>query len=186
MLRTGVNFARRTSLRCHARAQNFWLLKTDADSFSIDDLERAPGRTTSWDGVRNAEARNLLRDRMKAGDLAFLYHSSTTPKAIVGILEVARGAYPDLTAFDRKDDHFDPKSDRSNPTWVAVDVKLVRRLERPVTLQELKRDRRFAKMALLTRGRLSVTPVTPAEWKAVLRLSARGSSGAGRPHLAAG
>ena len=154
-------------------AQNFWLLKTDADSFSIDDLERAPGRKTSWDGIRNAEARNLLRDRMKAGDQAFLYHSSTTPKAIVGIVEVARGAYPDLTAFDRKDDHFDPRSERSQPTWFAVDVKLVSRLGRPVTLQELKRDPRFAKMALLTRGRLSVTPVTPAEWKAVLQLAAR-------------
>ena len=154
-------------------AHDFWLLKTDADSFSIDDLESAPGRTTSWDGIRNAEARNLLRDRMKAGDQAFLYHSSTTPKAIVGIVEIARGAYPDLTAFDRKDDHFDPRSERSQPTWFAVDVKLVRRLGRPVTLQELKRDRRFAKMALLTRGRLSVTPVTPAEWKAVLQLAAR-------------
>jgi len=149
----------------------YWLFKSEPDCFSIDDLARAPRGTTAWDGVRNSEARNLLRDRMAAGDLGFYYHSSCDPCEIVGIVEVARAAYPDPTAFDSKHQHFDRKSDKDAPTWFAVDVKFVEKLPRPVSLAEVKGDPKLAEMALVKKGRLSVQPVAPAEWKRVLQLS---------------
>jgi len=148
-----------------------WLFKSEPDSFSIDDLARAPRATTRWDGVRNAEARNFLRDSIAVGDLGFCYHSSCDPCAIVGVVEVVRAGYPDPTAFDPKDDHYDPKSVRDRPTWFAVDVKLVEKLPQPVTLQQVKGDKKLAGMALVKRGRLSVTPVAPVEWKRVLELA---------------
>ena len=116
----------------------YWLLKTEPDSFGIDDLERAPRKTTAWDGVRNYQARNMLRDQMQRGDQAFLYHSSCETPGIAGIVEVVKAGYPDATAFDAKHHHHDPDSDPKNPRWYLVDVKLVRRLPRVITLDELR------------------------------------------------
>lgn len=156
------------------KARRHWLLKSEPEVFSFDDLMAAPDRTTFWDGVRNYQARNTIRDDMKRGDLAFFYHSNADPMAIVGIAEVVREAYADHTAFDAKDPHFDPKSKPDAPTWFMVDVRAVEPLRRPVTLAELKAEPRLAKMALLQKGsRLSVQPVTPDEWKVVLELAKR-------------
>ncbi len=155
------------------RLPRHWLLKSEPDVFSIDDLARAPRQTAGWDGIRNSEARNFLRDAFAVGDLAFYYHSNAAPSAVVGIVEVVRAAYPDPTAFERGHDHFDPKSDPARPTWWMVDVKLVEKLARPVALEEIKATPALAGMALVKRGRLSVAPVTPAEWKKVLELARR-------------
>lgn len=145
-----------------------WLLKSEADTFSFDDLMRSPRKTTSWDGVRNYKARNLMRDEMQKGDLAFFYHSSSDPTAIVGIVEIVRAGYPDHTAFDPGDDHFDPKSDPDQPTWYMVDVRARERLPRPVTLAELRTIPGLERMMLLQKGsRLSVQPVTPREWEII-------------------
>lgn len=151
--------------------RRYWLVKSEPDVFSFDDLLRAPGRTTSWDGVRNFAARNFLRDGMKLGDEVFFYHSSTNPQAIVGICEVAREAYPDPTALDKKHDQYDASSSADEPTWFAVDLRAVAPLARPVTLAELKTRKELAGMALLRIGRLSVSPVTAAEWKTILSLA---------------
>ncbi len=153
---------------------NHWLLKTEPGVFGIDDLARAPGRRTFWDGVRNYQARNTLRDAMKKGDLAFLYHSGCEVPGIAGIVEVVKEGYPDATAFDRKDHHYDPKSDPASPTWYGVDVKLKRRLPAIIALEELKRHRELAGMQLLKRGnRLSVLPVSAAEWAFIVALAGR-------------
>lgn len=152
--------------------KQYWLLKTEPTTFSFDDLWNAPKRTTFWDGVRNFQARNTLRDRMKAGDGVFIYHSSTDPTGIVGIAEVVREGYPDPTAFDPKDSHYDPKSKRESPTWYVVDVKAVERIDPIITLQELKDVKGLEKMVLLQRGsRLSVQPVSAEEWKIITGLS---------------
>ena len=153
--------------------RQYWLLKTEPTTFSFDDLWRAPKRTTFWDGVRNFQARNTLRDRMKQGDLVFIYHSSTDPTGIVGIAEVAREGYPDETAFDPADSHFDPRSKRESPTWFGVDVRAVERIDPIVTLEELRRTRGLEKMVLLQKGsRLSVQPVSAAEWTVIRALRA--------------
>ncbi|MDQ6831314.1 MAG: EVE domain-containing protein, partial [Gemmatimonadota bacterium] len=145
--------------------KRYWLVKSEPHSFSWDDFWALPKRTTHWDGVRNYQARNFLRDGMKKGDLVFFYHSSAVPTAIMGIAEVARAAYPDETAFNPKDDHFDEKSDRDAPTWVVVDLKAVKPFKAPVTLAELKTMAGLEKMVLLQKGsRLSVQPVTEKEW----------------------
>ena len=142
-----------------------WLLKSEADVFSFDDLLKAPKKTTHWDGVRNYQARNTLRDLMKPGDTAFFYHSGSEPIGIAGICEVVRPAYPDHTALDPMHAHFDEKSKAAAPTWFMVDVKAVQKLPRLVTLAELKRVKGLEKMVLLQKGsRLSVQPVTAAEW----------------------
>lgn len=146
----------------------FWLLKTEPASFGIDDLERAPRRTTSWDGVRNYQARNMLRDQMRRGDQAFLYHSSCETPGITGIVEVVKAGYPDATAFDPRHHHHDPGSDPNNPRWYLVDVKLVRRLPRVLTLGELRAhaQRELSGMVLLRPGnRLSVMPVSAEHWR---------------------
>jgi predicted RNA-binding protein with PUA-like domain len=149
----------------------YWLLKTEPSSFSVDDLAAAPGKRTFWDGVRNYQARNLLRDDFANGDQAFLYHSSSDATGIAGIVEVVGAAYPDPTAFDPGHHHYDPKSDPAAPIWFGVDVKLRRKLPRIVTLTELKSYRALAGMQLLKRGnRLSVQPVAAAEWRAILAL----------------
>jgi len=149
----------------------YWLVKTDAESFSWDDLWRAPKRTTRWDGVRNYQARNTLRDGMKQGDLVFFYHSGGEPSAIMGVCEVAREGYADPTAFDKKDSHFDPKSDPKAPTWIAVDLRAVAPLKRPLGLPELRGVKGLEKMELLRKGsRLSVMPVTEREWGIVAAL----------------
>jgi predicted RNA-binding protein with PUA-like domain len=148
----------------------YWLLKSEADSFSFDDLLSAPARTTHWDGVRNYQARNLLRDDVRKGDLAFFYHSNSDPTAIVGIVEVVRGGYPDHTAFDPHSEHFDPKSDPDSPTWFMVDVRAKSKLKRPVTLAELRATSGLEKMVLLQKGsRLSVQPVTAREWMVITK-----------------
>lgn len=153
--------------------RRYWLVKSEPDVFSFDDLLASPRRTTHWDGVRNYQARNTLRDEMKKGDLVLFYHSSTDPMAVVGVAEVAREGYPDHTAFDAKDPHYDPKSKREAPTWYMVDLKAVRKFARPVTLAELRGTKGLEKMALLQKGsRLSVQPVSEAEFRIVEGLGA--------------
>ena len=149
---------------------NFWLVKSEPETFSFADLLALPDRTTHWDGVRNFAARGHLR-AMKKGDRVFFYHSSADPSAIVGIAEVAREAYPDHSALDSKDPHFDPKSNPDSPTWFMVDVRGIEPLPRPVSLDEIKKNKALASMALVRLGRLSVQPVTPKEWETVLQMS---------------
>lgn len=154
-----------------SRTTQYWLMKSEPSAFSIDDLQRAPGRTTCWDGVRNYQARNYMR-AMRRGDQILLHHSSTDPPAVVGVAEVVREAYPDPTAFDRHDHHFDPKSSPAKPTWDMVDIRLVRKFASPIPLDLLKRVPGLRRMELLRRGsRLSVQPVRPDEWKSVLKLA---------------
>lgn len=148
----------------------YWLFKTEPEVFSFDDLLRAPKQTTFWDGVRNFQVRNFMRDHMEVGDLLFIYHSNAEPPAVVGIARVASKAYPDHTAFDASHDHYDPKSDPAFPTWMMVDVQAVRALQ-PVTLPALRDVAGLEEMELLQRGsRLSVTPLTAEEWAIVERL----------------
>ena len=152
---------------------NFWLMKTEPGTFGIDDLQKAPRRTTSWDGVRNYQVRNMLRDQIKRGDLTFIYHSSCARPGIVGIAEIVREAYPDPTQFDRKHDHYDPKSSSSAPRWLTVDVKYQRRLKRVISLDELRKleNKALAGLLLLRAGnRLSITPVAPPHWDSILAL----------------
>ena len=151
---------------------NHWLVKSEPDVFSFADLLKAPKKTTCWDGVRNYQARNTLRDQMKTGDRVFYYHSNAEPSGIAGICEVVREGYPDHTAFDPKDPHFDPKSRRDEPTWYMVDVRAVAPFPRLVTLAELKGVKGLEKMALVQKGsRLSVQPVSSSEWAIVCRLA---------------
>lgn len=153
------------------RPYRHWLVKSEPDVFSFDDLLARPKQTTSWDGVRNYQARNFMRDGMKLGDKVFFYHSSADPTAIVGVAEVAREAYPDPTALDPKDPHFDPKSNADAPTWMMVDLRAVERFVRPVTLTELRGVKGLEQMMLLQKGsRLSVQPVSDREWEVVYRL----------------
>jgi predicted RNA-binding protein with PUA-like domain len=151
----------------------YWLMKTEPTSFSVEDLERAKRHTTSWDGVRNYQARNMLRDDMKKGDLVFLYYSSTDVPGIVAIMKIVKEGYPDPTAFDRKHHHYDPDSDPAEPRWFMVDVQLERRLARVITLEELRKHatKELKNMVLLRKGnRLSITPMEPAEWQYILSL----------------
>jgi predicted RNA-binding protein with PUA-like domain len=151
-----------------------WLMKSEPDVFGIDDLAQLRRKTTHWDGVRNYQARNFLRDGLRVGDLAFFYHSNCDEPAIVGIVEVVRAGYPDHTAFDTKDAHFDADSDPSEPRWFMVDVRFKRKLARPITLAELRNHSAGALegLALLRRGnRLSVMPVSAAHWKFILGLA---------------
>jgi predicted RNA-binding protein with PUA-like domain len=154
-----------------AKTKNFWLLKSEPTSFSIEDLEKAPKKTTCWDGVRNYQARNFLRDSIKNGDLVLFYHSNAEPPGIAGIAEVVREGYPDHTAFDPDDHHFDPKSDKKNPTWYMVDITHVQTFDRIIGLDQLRTIPALKNMMLLQKGsRLSVQPVTAKEWEAILKL----------------
>jgi predicted RNA-binding protein with PUA-like domain len=151
---------------------NYWLLKTEPSSFSMDDLWNAPNRTTAWDGVRNYQARNMLRDGMKVGDQVFIYHSSTDPTGIAGIAEVVKAGYPDPSAFDKRDSHYDPKSKPDAPTWFLVDVKAVKRFKEVVTLESLRTMKGLENMTLLKKGsRLSVQPVSESEWKIINKVA---------------
>jgi len=153
-------------------ARRYWLMKTEPEAFSIDDLRRRPGGVEPWDGVRNYQARNLMRDEMRVGDGVLFYHSSVDPPGVVGLAEVAREGYPDATAFDPRDPHYDPKSDPGNPRWYRVDVRFVRAFPRMVTLETLRRTPGLEAMKVVQRGmRLSVQPVTPQEWEIVLKLA---------------
>lgn len=152
--------------------KRFWLLKSEPDVFSIEDLAKSPAKTTFWDGVRNYQARNTLRDEMKKGDLVLFYHSNATPPGIAGVVKVVREGYPDHTAFDESDPHYDPKSKKSDPTWYMVDVKLVKKFKTEISLPELKATPGLEGMVLLQRGsRLSVQPVRENEFKMVLQLA---------------
>jgi predicted RNA-binding protein with PUA-like domain len=153
--------------------KRYWLLKSEPESFSIQALARARQQTTCWEGVRNYQARNFMR-AMKQGDQAFYYHSNTEPPCIVGIVEIVQEAYPDHTQFDPKDKHYDPKSKMDSPTWEMVDVKLVEIFPRPLALEALRDVPELEGMELLRRGsRLSVQPVSPEQWKTVVRLAKR-------------
>jgi predicted RNA-binding protein with PUA-like domain len=152
---------------------NHWLLKSEPDSFSIDALGKAPKQITAWDGVRNFQARNMLRDSMKKGDLAFFYHSSCEVPGIAGIVSIAREGYPDTTAFDPKHHHYDVESKKDAPRWFVIDVELVRKLTRVITLDELRAhaDKKLKDFVLLRRGnRLSVMPVSKKDWDFILTL----------------
>ncbi|MEE9157027.1 MAG: EVE domain-containing protein [Gammaproteobacteria bacterium] len=149
----------------------FWLMKSEPSEFSIDDLMARPGQTEPWDGVRNYQARNLMRDDMKIGDLAFFYHSNCVEPAIVGIMDIVRAGYPDNTAFDPKDKHYDPKSNPGRPRWYRIDVRFQRKLGRAITLAELREHLQLANVLLLQRGnRLSVMPISKLEWDFILGL----------------
>ena len=151
---------------------SYWLMKSEPDEFSIDDLVRAPKKTVPWFGVRNYQARNFMRDAMRVGDGVLFYHSSCEVPGIGGLATVASAPYPDATQFDRKSPYFDPKATRADPRWVLVDVKLVRKT-RLVPLDELRARADLADMVVLRRGnRLSITPVTPREWAIVTKLAA--------------
>lgn len=147
----------------------YWLLKSEPSVFSIEDLEKAKNKTTFWDGVRNYQARNFMRDSMKKGDQAFFYHSNANPPAIAGVVEIVKEGYPDHTAFDKKDEHFDPKSKKENPTWYMVDIKHLKTFKQALSLEELKEMPELKNMVLLQKGsRLSVQPVSKKEWEAIM------------------
>ena len=154
---------------------NHWLIKSEPDVFSIRDLARAKRQTTHWEGVRNYQARNFLR-AMQVGDLALYYHSNATPSAVAGVVEIVRSAYPDPTACDPKSDYHDPKASPENPIWSMVDVKLVEIFLREIPLDELRTVKALAGMELLRRGsRLSVQPVTAAQFRTIEKLSKKSS-----------
>lgn len=145
---------------------NYWLMKSEPSCFSIDDLQNAPHQTSPWDGVRNYQARNYMRNQMKIGDLVFFYHSNCNPPGIAGIAEVASEAYPDHTAFDPHHEHYDPKSNITNPRWYMVDIRFKEKFNHLLTLAELKLHRELSAMTLLQKGnRLSVMPVNKTEWR---------------------
>ena len=151
----------------------YWLMKSEPDVFGIDHLASAPKRTTAWEGVRNFQARNMLRDDLGKGDLAFFYHSSCEVPGIAGIVKVVREAYPDPTQFERDSEYYDARSTRAAPRWFCVDVQLDRRIEPVITLPELREHASGAlrEMVILKRGnRLSVTPVTAAEWRFIVAM----------------
>lgn len=150
--------------------RRYWLIKSEPEMFSYDDLVAAPKQTTCWDSIRSTGARNFLRDGMKLGDLAFYYHSNAEPSAIVGICEVVREGYPDTTAIDPKHAYFDPDSDPATPTWFMVDVRAVSKFAHPVSLAELKARPELADMSLIKVSRLSVVPVQPHEWEIVVKM----------------
>jgi predicted RNA-binding protein with PUA-like domain len=153
-----------------SQSRLYWLMKSEPLVFSIEDLARAPKRTTCWDGVRNYQARNFMR-AMQPGDQVFFYHSNANPPAIVGIAEVATAAYPDPTQFERNHKHFDSASDPKAPRWDMVDIRYVRTFDAPVSLDSLRMEKPLRGMALLQKGsRLSVQPVTPSEWAHIMSL----------------
>jgi predicted RNA-binding protein with PUA-like domain len=154
----------------------YWLIKTEPTSFSIQDLAKAPRKTTFWEGVRNYQARNFLR-AMKKGDLAVFYHSSCEPPAAVGVAKIVREAYPDPTAWDKKSKYFDAKASPENPIWSMVDVRLVEIFKQPVSIEELRAVPALAGMEILKRGsRLSVTSVTPSEFRTIEKLGRKAIS----------
>ncbi len=152
--------------------KRYWLMKSEPSVFSIQDLQNAPNRTTSWEGVRNYQARNFLRDDMKVGDGVLFYHSNAEPPGVAGIAEIVRAGYPDPHAFDLDHKYYDPKSKPSAPTWYMVDIRFVSALSRVISLEELKATAGLEDMMVTRRGsRLSVQPVTPEEWKIVTKLA---------------
>lgn len=148
-----------------------WLMKSEPDAFSIDDLHRSKNQTAPWDGVRNYQARNYIRDEMKIGDLAYFYHSSCKVPAIVGLMEIVKAAYPDPSAFDPKSPYFDPKSTPSNPRWYMVDVKFKEKYSHPLSLEILKTNPTLSGFKLLDRGnRLSILPISVEQWRTLTKM----------------
>lgn len=155
-------------------AKQYWIVKSEPESFSIDDLAKAKNKTTYWDGVRNYQARNFMRDGMKLGDQVLFYHSNCEPTAVVGVCEVAKEAYPDFTAFDPEDPHYDPKSKKDSPAWMMVDLKFVEKFKHPVTLDEIKNNPKLKDMRLVQRGnRLSVFPVEKNEFEEIIKMGSK-------------
>ncbi|MBS0207079.1 MAG: EVE domain-containing protein [Planctomycetes bacterium] len=155
-----------------ATACRYWLFKSEPSAFGIETLDRAPRKTAPWDGVRNYQARNYLRDQVSVGDHVLFYHSREEPLGIFGTMDVVRAGYPDHTAFDPASKYHDPASDPDNPRWYMVDVKLVQKFAEPVTREQLQQDPVTSGMLVMKRGmRLSIQPVTEAEWQAVLKLA---------------
>ncbi|MGR9044389.1 MAG: EVE domain-containing protein [Gammaproteobacteria bacterium] len=150
---------------------NYWLMKSEPNEFGIDDLYKKPDQTEHWDGVRNYQARNMMRDDMKLGDRIFFYHSNCDEPGIVGIMEIVREGYPDYLAWDPNDKHFDPKSTEDEPRWFMVDVKFVKKLSRTISLKELKQQPELEELALVRRGnRLSIMPVSKQQWDFILAM----------------
>jgi predicted RNA-binding protein with PUA-like domain len=153
-------------------AKNYWLFKSEPSEFSWEDLKKSKNQTTCWDGIRNYQARNFLRDEIKKGDGVLFYQSSTEPLAVVGSCEVVKEGYPDHTQFDKRNEHYDAKADPKNPTWFMVDIKLVKEFNKPVTLESIKVNPKLKSMRLIQRGqRLSIQPVTKDEWDEILNMS---------------
>ncbi len=149
---------------------NYWLFKTEPGCFSFDDLQTRPGMTEPWDGVRNFQARNFLRDSVKVGDLVLFYHSNIAEPGVVGLAEIVRSGYADTTALNPNGEHFDPKATPDKPIWYMVDVRYVTPLPRMVTLERIKQNPLLSDMPLVKRSRLSIQPVTEAEWQIILAM----------------
>lgn len=151
---------------------NYWLFKSEPDNYSIDDLIKDKDETTFWDGVRNYQARNFIRDDMKIGDLVIFYHSNSNPPCAVGVCEIVKTGYPDFTAFDPDDKHFDPKSNPESPTWFMVDIKFVEKFKKAVSLSDIKENEKLQNIKLVQRGnRLSVMPLTKDEFFEIKKMS---------------
>lgn len=150
----------------------YWLMKSEPDVFSIDDLAQCPNGTDHWDGIRNYMARNYMRDGMQIGDQVLFYHSNAKPPHVIGVAEIVSAPYPDHTALNPDSHYYDPKSSAENTRWIMVDVRYVRKLENSVSLHVIKANPRLSKMMLVTHGRLSICPVTAEEWQEVLSMSA--------------
>ena len=154
----------------------YWVMKSEPDMFGIDDLRKRPGQREHWDGVRNYQVRNMLRDEVQVGDQAFFYHSSCKQPGIVGIMNIVRAGYPDDSALNPEGEHYDPKHTLEKPRWYMVDVKFERAFKRVVSLEEIKQCPQLQDFALVQRGnRLSILPVTSAQWKFILSLEDRRS-----------
>lgn len=149
---------------------NHWLFKTEPGCFSFNDLKNRPDMTESWDGVRNFQARNFLRDTVSVGDLLLFYHSNIPEPAVVGLAKIVRAGYPDITALNPNEDHFDPKASKDKPIWYTVDVRYLEPLQKIVTLENIKQNFLLADMPLVKRSRLSIQPVTDDEWRIILTM----------------
>ena len=149
---------------------NYWLFKSEPDEYSIADLAAEAGKTGRWDGIRNYQARNFLRDKVQTGDGVLFYHSACKVPAVVGTAEVVRAAYPDPAQFDPESKYFDPKATAEKPRWYCVDIRWQSEFDKPVPLADIKRDPLLADMVLVKQGRLSIQPVTREEWEALVRL----------------
>ncbi|KTD21078.1 EVE domain-containing protein [Legionella londiniensis] len=157
--------------------KQYWLMKSEPECFSIDDLKKSPKQTTPWDGVRNYQARNFIRNEMRPGDLVFFYHSNCNPPGIAGIAEIVSEPYPDYTAFDPESEHPDPKSTLENPRWYMVDVRFKEKFSHLIPLEELKKYPELEKMPLVRKGnRLSVMPVSEKEWNFIKKLAEKNTS----------
>ena len=155
-------------------ANKYWLVKSEPEVFSLNDLKQSKNQTTYWDGVRNYQARNFLRDELKKGDQVLFYHSGSENLAVMGICEVVKEGYPDHTQFEPDNDHYDPKADPKNPTWIMVDIKFVNEFKNPVTLEAIRANPKLKNMRLIQRGnRLSVMPVEKSEFDEIFKMGSK-------------